>query len=149
VTFLIDANGILNVKAADMRTGQSQSIEVKPSYGLSDNEVERMIEDSFKFAQEDVNARKIIEARLDAGALITATEKSLADGGRLISQEDADVVRQALSAVKTAKDGSDPKVIRARMGELEQAAKPLSVAMVEDSLKRGLQGKKVSEVTKR
>jgi len=148
VTFLIDANGILNVKAKDMRTGQSQSIEVKPSYGLSDNEVERMIEDSFKFAQEDVNARRLIEARLDAGALIATTEKSLADGGRLIAEKEAAAVRAALSALTAAKDGTDPKTIRARMGDLEQAAKPLSVALLDDSLKRSLQGKKVSEVTK-
>ena len=148
VTFLIDANGILNVKASDMRTGQSQSIEVKPSYGLSDSEVERMIEDSFKFAQEDVSARKLIEARLDAGALIAATEKSLSEAGTLLPERDAATVREALSSLQSAKDGSDPKAIRARMAELEQAAKPLSVAMLDDSLKRGLQGKKVSEVTK-
>ena len=148
VTFLIDANGILNVKASDMRTGQSQSIEVKPSYGLSDSEVERMIEDSFKFAQEDVSTRRLIEARLDAGALIAATEKSLAEAGTLVPERDAATVREALSSLQSAKDGSDPKAIRARMAELEQAAKPLSVAMLDDSLKRGLQGKKVSEVTK-
>jgi molecular chaperone DnaK len=148
VTFLIDANGILNVTASDMRTGQSQSIEVKPSYGLSDNEVERMIEDSFKFAQEDVSARKLIEARLDAGALFTTTEKSLAEGGKLIAEKDAAAVRVALAALNAAKEGSDPKAIRARMAELEEAAKPLSVAMLDNSLKRALQGKKVSEVTK-
>ena len=148
VTFLIDANGILNVKASDMRTGQSQSIEVKPSYGLSDNEVERMIEDSFKFAQEDVSARKLIEARLDAAALFTTTEKSLAEGGTLIGEKDAAAVRVALAALNAAKEGNDPKAIRARMAELEEAAKPLSVAMLDNSLKRGLQGKKVSEVTK-
>ena len=148
VTFLIDANGILNVKASDMRTGQSQSIEVKPSYGLSDNEVERMIEDSFKFAQEDVSARKLIEARLDAAALFTTTEKSLAEGGTLIGEKDAAAVRVALAALNAAKEGTDPKAIRARMAELEEAAKPLSVAMLDNSLKRGLQGKKVSEVTK-
>ena len=147
VTFLIDANGILNVKAGDMRTGQSQSIEVKPSYGLSDNEVERMIEDSFKFAAEDVNARKLIEARLDAGALVTTTEKSLGEGGHLIAQEDVTAVRAALSALAAAKDGNDPRAIRARMADLEQAAQRLTVAMLDDSLKRGLQGKKVSEVT--
>ena len=149
VTFLIDANGILNVQAADMRTGLSQSIEVKPSYGLSDSEVERMIEDSFKFAQEDVSARRLIEARLDAGALITTTEKSLAEGGALIGEKEAHAVREALSSLNAAKEGSDPKTIRARMADLEQAAKPLSVAMLDDSLKRSLQGKKVSEVTKR
>jgi molecular chaperone DnaK len=149
VTFLIDANGILNVKATDMRTGQSQSLEVKPSYGLSDNEVERMIEESFKFAQEDVNARRLIEARLDAGALIATTEKSLAEGATLITQEAVVAVRTALSALIDAKDGNDPKALRERMAELEQAAKPLSVALLDDSLKRGLQGKKVSEVTNR
>jgi molecular chaperone DnaK len=147
VTFLIDANGILNVKASDMRTGQSQSVEVKPSYGLSDNEVERMIEDSFKFAAEDVNARKLIEARLDAGALITTTEKSLEEGGHLIAREDVTAVRAAISALAAAKDDNDPRAIRARMSDLEQSAKGLTVAMLNDSLKRGLQGKKVTEVT--
>jgi molecular chaperone DnaK len=146
VTFLIDANGILNVKASDMRTAQSQSIEVKPSYGLSDQEVEQMIEDSFKFATDDVNARKLIEARLDAGALITTTEKSLGEGSHLIAPTEVDSIRRALSTLTTARDGNDPKTIRARMADLEQAAKPLSVAMLDDSLKRSLQGKKVSEV---
>ncbi|HEX5646830.1 MAG TPA: Hsp70 family protein, partial [Nitrospira sp.] len=147
VTFLIDANGILNVKASDMRTGQTQSVEVKPSYGLSDGEVERMIEDSFKFAQDDVTARKLIEARLDAGALITTTEKSLVEGGRLIAPDAMAAIRAAVAALASAKDGNDPKAIRARMADLEQAAQPLSVAMLDDSLKRSLQGKKVSEVT--
>ena len=131
-----------------MRTGQSQSIEVKPSYGLSDTEVERMIEDSFKFAQEDVNARRLIEARLDAEALIVTTERSLTEGSPLIGEKEAAAVRNALSALTAAKEGTDPKSIRARMADLELAAKPLSVALLDDSLKRSLQGKKVSEVTK-
>ena len=147
VTFLIDANGILNVKASDMRTGQTQSVEVKPSYGLSDGEVERMIEDSFKFAQEDVTARKLIEARLEAGALITTTEKSLSEGTRLIAPDTLTSIRAAVAALASTKDGNDPKAIRARMADLELAAKPLSVAMIDDSLKRSLQGKKVTELT--
>ncbi|MFO0706732.1 MAG: molecular chaperone DnaK [Nitrospira sp.] len=147
VTFLIDANGILNVKATDMRTGQSQSIDVKPSYGLSDQEVERMIEDSFKFAVDDVSARKLIEARLDAGALITTTEKSLSDGAHLVSTDTVTAIQAALVALATAKDGSEPKAIRARMADLEQVAKPLSVAMVDDSLKRSLQGRKITDVS--
>jgi len=147
VTFLIDANGILNVTARDMRTGQSQSIDVKPSYGLSDDEVERMIEDSFKFAMDDVNSRKLIEARLDAGSLIATTEKSLHEGGHLIAQDALVSIRAVLSSLLEAKDGEDPKIIRARMADLEQAAKPLSVAMLDDSLKRGLRGKKLSDIT--
>ncbi|MGQ0667623.1 MAG: molecular chaperone DnaK [Nitrospiraceae bacterium] len=147
VTFLIDANGILNVTARDMRTGQSQSIDVKPSYGLSDDEVERMIEDSFKFATDDVNARKLIEARLDAGALITTTEKSLSEGGHLVPQEQVAAVRAVLSSLAAAKDGTDLRAIRAAMADLEQAARGLTIAMLDDSLKRGLQGKKISELT--
>ncbi len=147
VTFLIDANGILNVTATDMRTGQSQSIDVKPSYGLADAEVERMIEDSFKFAADDVNARKLIEARLDAEALLKTTEKSLVEAGDLITADDAEGIRNALSQLATAKDGTDPRTVRARMAELEQAAKQLNVVMLNDSLKKSLQGKKVTEVT--
>lgn len=147
MTFLIDANGILNVMAKDMRTGESQSIEVKPSYGLSDQEVERMIEDSFKFAADDVSARKLIEARLDAGALITTTEKSLSDGGHLVAPEEVAGIRAALAGLAAAKDGTDPRAIRGRMADLEQAAKTLTVAMLDESLKHGLQGKKVSDVT--
>ena len=146
VTFLIDANGILNVLAKDMRTGQSQSIEVKPSYGLSDSEVEHMIEDSFKFAADDVSARKLIEARLDADALITTTEKSLLEGGHLIASDHIAATRAALVALTAAKDGTDPRAIRARMADLEQAAQLLTVALLNDSLTKGLQGKKVSEV---
>jgi hypothetical protein len=79
--------------------------------------------------------------------LVTTTEKSLAEGARLISQEAAAAVRTALAALIAAKEGSDPKAIRAAVVALEEAAKPLSVAMLDDSLKRGLQGKKVTEVT--
>jgi len=147
VTFLIDANGILNVTATDMRTGQSQSIEVKPSYGLSDTEVERMIEDSFKFAAEDVNARKLIEARLDAEALLKTTNKSLVDAGHLISQEEAHSIRATLAQLSNATGGTDPRAIRTRMTELEQTAKHLNVVMLDHSLKKSLQGKKVSEVS--
>jgi len=137
----------LNVTATDMRTAKSQSIEVKPSYGLSDQEVERMIEDSFKFAAEDVNARKLIEARLDAESLVKTTEKSLADAGHLVAPDEAEGIRTALSQLSTAKDGTDPRTIRARMADLEQAAKQLNMVMLNDSLKKSLQGKNVSEVT--
>ncbi|MDR4465308.1 MAG: molecular chaperone DnaK [Nitrospira sp.] len=146
VTFLIDANGILNVTAKDMRTGESQSIEVRPSYGLSDTEVERMIEDSFKFAAEDISARKLIEARLDAEALIKTTEKSLAEAGHLIPTEEADGIRRALDQLSAANSGNDFRTIRATMAKLEQATKHLNVVMLDHSLKKGLQGKKVSDV---
>ncbi|MCS6896810.1 MAG: molecular chaperone DnaK, partial [Nitrospira sp.] len=146
VTFLIDANGILHVTAKDMRTGQQQSVEVKPSYGLSDAEVERMIEESFKFAKDDIASRKLIEARLDAGSLLAATEKSLSQGGHLVSEDVLHAVRAAAAALASAKEGDNVQAIRSRMVELEQAAKPLSVALMEDSLKQGLEGRSLADI---
>src|SRR5947199_10364573 len=76
VRFLIDANGILNVTARDARTGQEQTVEVKPSYGLTDDEVEAMIESSIDNAEEDFKAAQVASARVEAEAIITATEKA-------------------------------------------------------------------------
>src|SRR5690606_769428 len=77
VRFQIDANGILGVAARELRTGIEQVIEVKPSYGLSDEEVERMLIESFEHAEADFEARLLIEARNEAESVVTATEKSL------------------------------------------------------------------------
>ncbi len=84
VNFLIDANGILQVTARDIRTGEAQSVQVKPSHGLTDDEVEGMVRDSFQFATEDIKARQIIEARNEANAIIVATEKALVRAANLI-----------------------------------------------------------------
>ncbi len=77
VKFLIDANGILQVAARDLRTGQEHSIEVQPSYGLNDAEVERMLEESIEFAEQDFAERQLIEARNEADTILKATEKTL------------------------------------------------------------------------
>jgi len=94
-----------------------------------------------------VAARKLIETRLDARALLTTTEKSLSEGGHLVSEDVLASIRTALSALTSAMDGNDLKAIRARMADLEGAAQPLSVAMLDDSLTRGLAGKKVADIT--
>ena len=119
VTFLIDANGILNVTAQDVRTAQIQSIQVKPSYGLSDNEVERMIRESFQFAAEDLRARQLIEARTEADAILTATEKAMQQGQGLISTQETAAIRSSLAALEAARAQPDHKAIRARIAEVE------------------------------
>jgi molecular chaperone DnaK (HSP70) len=146
VQFLIDANGILNVTARDIRTGQTQSIEVKPSYGLSDTEVERMIGESFKFAAEDIKARQVIEARTEAEAIIKATEKALGLGGRLINAEETAAIRASLSTLDTARRGEDHRVIRARIADVEKATHHLAEVLMDTSLKEALQNKKLSEL---
>jgi molecular chaperone DnaK (HSP70) len=147
VTFLIDANGILNVSARDVRTGETQSIAVKPSYGLTDEEVERMIGESFKFAAEDLKARQLIEATSEAEAILRAAEKALKQGGQLIAEEERSAIRTSMAALESAKSGTDHKAIRASMTELEQATHHLAEVLMDSSLKEALENKKLSEIT--
>jgi len=147
VTFLIDANGILNVSARDVRTGDTQSLAVKPSYGLSDDEVERMIGESFKFAADDLKARQLIEARTEAEAILMATEKALKQGAHLVTEEDLSSIRASNAAVEAAKSGVDHKAIRAKMADLEKATHHLAEVLMDTSLKEALENKKLSELT--
>jgi molecular chaperone DnaK (HSP70) len=147
VTFLIDANGILNVSARDVRTGDTQSLAVKPSYGLSDDEVERMIGESYKFASDDLKARQLIEARTEAEAILMATEKALKQGSHLVGEEDLALIKAAMAAVEAAKSGTDHKAIRAKMADLETATHHLAEVLMDTSLKEALENKKLSELT--
>jgi len=147
VTFLIDANGILNVSARDVRTGDTQSLAVKPSYGLSDDEVERMIGESYKFAADDLKARQLIEARTEAEVILMATEKALKQGAHLVTEEDLSSIRASMAAVEAAKSEPDHKAIRAKMADLEKATHHLAEVLMDTSLKEALENKKLSELT--
>jgi molecular chaperone DnaK len=147
VTFLIDANGILNVTAKDIRTEKAQSIQVKPSYGLSDVEVERMIGESFQFAAEDLQARQLIEARTEADAIVQATLKALRQGSQLIAPEEAAAIQASLASLETARAQLDYKSIRARIADVEKATHHLAEVLMDHSLKQALENKKISEVT--
>jgi molecular chaperone DnaK len=145
VTFLIDANGILNVTAKDVRTEKVQSIQVKPSYGLSDQEVERMIGESFQFAAEDLQARQLIEARTEAEAIVKATGKALQQGRQLITQDETEAIKTSLAALEAARAQGDHKVIRARIADVEKATHHLAEVLMDHSLKEALENKKLSE----
>ncbi|ALA60699.1 molecular chaperone DnaK [Nitrospira moscoviensis] len=146
VTFLIDANGILNVAARDVRTGETQSIAVKPSYGLSDEEVERMIGESYKFAADDLKARQLIEARTEADAILHATDKALERGSHLVTEDEVRTIRAAADALRRAKAGEDHKAIRSQIAELETVTHHLAEVLMDTSLKEALENKKLSEI---
>jgi molecular chaperone DnaK len=147
VTFLIDANGILNVSARDVRTGDTQSLAVKPSYGLSDDEVERMIGESYKFAAGDLKARQLIEARTEADAILMATDKALKQASHLVGKEELSAIKTAIAEVVATKSGDDHKAIRAKMAGLETATHHLAEVLMDTSLKEALENKKLSEIT--
>jgi chaperone protein DnaK len=145
VTFLIDANGILQVRAKELRTGKEASIEVKSSYGLTDSEVERMIEESFAHAEEDVAARLLIEVRNEADTVIRGTEKALTQGAHLIDQEEVARVREALEELRAVRDADERNLIREKKDQLNQATLHLAEVLMDSTLKEALTSKRVTE----
>ncbi|MFQ5862675.1 MAG: molecular chaperone DnaK [Candidatus Brocadiales bacterium] len=136
VSFDIDANGILNVSAKDLGTGKEQSIIIKSSSGLSDEEVEKMKKEAEKFAEEDKKARELADARNQADQLVYATEKTLKEHGDKVSQADRDAVTRALDRLKSLKDSNSAVEIKKAIDELTQASHKLAQVMYESTAKR-------------
>lgn len=129
VSFDIDANGILNVKAKDKATGKEQSIRIEGSSGLSEEEKKRMTEDAAKFASEDAKKKELIEAKNMAEALVYNTEKALKDAGDKVSADDRKNVEDKISALKGLKDSQDLEAIKKATEELSAAAQKIGQAM--------------------
>jgi molecular chaperone DnaK len=147
VKFLIDANGILQVAARDLRTGEQQSIEVQPSYGLNDAEVERMLEESIEFAEQDFAERQLIEARNEGETMLRATEKTLAEERAAeLSPAERRAIDESVARLRAAMAGKDYKLVRARIDELNQATMRLAELVMDRALQAAVQGKRVEEV---
>ena len=150
VKFLIDASGILQVGARDLRTGAEHSIEVQPSYGLDDAEVERILEESIEFAEQDFSERQLIEARNEAETVLGATEKALArekaEAPGELPEEERRAVEDAVATLREALAGSDYKRVRAFIDVLNQASTPLAERMMNRALATALEGRKLGDV---
>ena len=150
VRFLIDASGILQVSARDLRTGAEHLIEVQPSYGLDDAEVERMLEESIEFAEQDFAERQLIEARGEAETVLHAAEKALAreqaEAPEEFPEEERRAVEDAVAALREALSGNDYKRVRALTDVLNQASMPLAERMMNRALATALEGKKLGDV---
>src|SRR5476651_2301677 len=133
VAFDIDANGILNVSAKDVKTGKEQRIVIKASSGLSEAEIKRMVGDAEANAEEDKKFRELVTARNKADATIHTVEKALKDGGDKISDDEKKTASDAVAAVKTAISGDDRDDIDAKTKALEQASAALIQKMYEQS----------------
>jgi molecular chaperone DnaK len=146
VTFLIDANGILQVQAREQRTGKAASIEVRPTYGLSEDQVEQMVEDSFTHAEADVEARLLIETRTEADTVINHVERALRQAGRLASDDERASIETALAALRAARPGTDRDEIRERTIALNQATAPLADRMMEAAIKDAVTSKRADRL---
>ena len=152
VRFQIDANGILSVSAREQRTEIEQTIEVKPSYGLTEDEVERMLIESFEHAEADFEARLLIEARNEAESVIQATEKSLRrpDFAEIAAAElkpdEHARIDAALADLKQVMAGSDRSAIQDRTHALNHATQHLAEVVMNRTVRAALAGKNVSDV---
>jgi Fe-S protein assembly chaperone HscA len=146
VKFLIDANGILQVGATDVRTGVQHSIAVQPSYGINDSEIERMLEESIEYAEQDFAERQAIEARTEAESILTATSKAL-DQPQVaaLSAEERAKIESAVAALKEAIAGADYKLMRKKIEELNHATQHLAEVMMNSAVNTVLQGKKLAD----
>ena len=146
VKFLIDANGILQVAAKDVRTGEQRSIEVQPSYGISDNEIERMLEESIEYAEQDFAERQLIEARTESEAILGATAKALTNASPVLGSDERAKIDTAVAALKSAAAGPDYKLIRRKIDELNAATQHLAELIMNSAISTALEGRKVAEV---
>jgi Fe-S protein assembly chaperone HscA len=152
VRFQIDANGILSVSARELRTSIEQTIEVKPSYGLTDQEVERMLIESFEHAEADFEARLLIEARNEAETVIHATEKSLRRpdfdtlAAEALEPGERQRIEAALAGAKQAIAGADRDQIQQKTEALNQATRHLAEVVMNRSVHEALAGKNVKDI---
>ncbi|WP_407965547.1 molecular chaperone DnaK [Bartonella sp. C271] len=133
VTFDIDANGIVNVSAKDKGTGKEHQIRIQASGGLSDADIEKMVQDAEAHAAEDKKRRENVEAKNQAESLIHSTEKSLSEYGDKLSAEDKGQIETAIADLKTALEGNDAEEVKTKMQKLAEASMKLGQAMYEDS----------------
>jgi Fe-S protein assembly chaperone HscA len=147
VKFLIDANGILQVAAKDLRTSEQHTIEVQPSYGLNDADIERMLEESIEYAEQDFAERQVIEARTEAESILSATAKALANPqSAQLAAGERQKVDASVSALQEAVKGSDYKLIRRQIDELNGATEHLAELLMTSAVQTALEGKKLAEV---
>ena len=147
VAFLIDANGILQVAAKDMRSGEQHSIEVQPSYGINDTEIERMLEESIEYAEQDFAERQLIEARTESEAIVSATAKALANPqSAQISADERSHIEAAIAALKQSTAATDYKQIRKRIDELNHATEHLAELLMNSAVSTALAGRNLAEV---
>ena len=146
VTFLIDANGILSVSARDVRTNREHSIEVKPSYGLTEEQMENMLEEAFDLAEEDFAQRQLLEARVEAESILHATAKAERLHEVHLNAEERATIEGAAAQLQSALGGDDHNRIRDLGEALKEASRPFAQRIMDASIKQALESKSAYEI---
>ncbi|GGO85992.1 chaperone protein HscA [Marinobacterium nitratireducens] len=147
VTFQVDADGLLSVAAQELSTGVQSSIQVKPSYGLSDGEIERMLKDSYSHAQEDLALRNLREQQVEADRLLQSLEQAIAvDGDALLEAAERQSLEASMQTLRELREGGDYKAIEAGVKALAQASDEFAARRMDAGIQRALRGHSVDEI---
>jgi molecular chaperone HscA len=147
VTFEVDADGLLEVGAREQTTGVAATITVKPSYGLTDGEIAQMLKDSFEHATDDMQARALAEAQVEADRIADATRTALAADGDLLDAAERARIDADLAAITAAREGSDHLAVRAAVVALSHSTEEFAARRMNRSVARALTGKRVDALS--
>ena len=147
VTYQVDADGLLSVTAKEQHSGVEANINVKPSYGLSDVDITIMLQDGFSHAADDVQDRALREELVDAKRLIEAVDAALAEDQHLLDEDELDVIKRKLKALKELiGSAQDAQVLRRSVESLSKATDDFAARRMNESIKKALSGKKIEEI---
>ncbi len=143
IRFLINADGILTVSAKELRSGVEQEIEVKPQYGLTDDDVEKMLMDSITHAHTDIAARALAEARTEGEQLLKTTERFLQKNSTSLSREELLQTADAMQALQLALTMADKNLIQSKTEELNNISRPYAERIMDEAVSKAMKGKSV------
>jgi molecular chaperone HscA len=143
VTFMIDADGILKVSATELRSGVATSIDVKPQYGLTDEEVEKMLLDSLTHAKEDMQTRALVEAATEAEQMLDTTEKFILKNREFLSEEEVTITQDRMKALRNAIAQKNKDLIQKETELLNEVSRPFAERVMDAALKDAMKGKKI------
>jgi molecular chaperone HscA len=146
VTFTVDADGLLSVSAKEQGSGVEASVAVKPSYGLSDDQIATMLQESFSTAQQDMQARALVEARVDAERMLLATQSALDADGELLSDEERAVINASMAQLREAAKGNEAAAIEAATKTLANDTEAFAARRMNAGIARALAGRKVESL---
>jgi molecular chaperone HscA len=146
VSFQVDADGLLSVSARESTSGVEASVTVKPSYGLGDADIERMLRDSFEHAREDMHARALAEQRVDGQRLIEATRAALAADSVLLNEQEKGEIEAAMALLERRLPGTDHRAIRKASEALNHATEGFAARRMDEGIKRALAGRKIGSL---
>ena len=146
VTFTVDADGLLSVAAKELGSGVESNIVVKPSYGLSDDQIATMLKDSFSTAQQDMKSRALIEARVDADRMVLATQSALDIDGHLLNKAETDMIQASIAALLIAKEVDDAAVVEAATTDLAKATEAFAAMRMNSGIAKALAGKNIENI---